>query len=497
MNEIRKSLGGYSPIMPLYATIFWLAWITVAFSGDMIVLPYVSPYATTSVTLISVLAATSITLILSGFFPRQAQTLVQNAKILYAVAVVWSLSTVAISSVGSICLWLLIIASGITGFCIGVFTLKTAMLYCEAELKKALFATCVSIIIGVLIYCTFSMARIYFSATVIMIATALFPLMAMFILLLPTNLDTPLEDAASIKLSKAFWRSVAFASVIALCVMSVRGAYPNALNATAFTYTRGITSLSLIVVAIILLLAIASVPRNSSFGGFLYWIFLLSILVIVLVIFLQYDFTIASVVSEVANGLLLFATWNFFTSVSHHSGMSSTRVFGFGLGIVAACMAAGFVLGDAFSSFFLDQSTRILTIGLLTIGLVAAIAFLRYKDIESCMAPTEAMIESVGDTVIAGDSEPDSSLPSKSAFDDAHKPGKFKLKCQKLSEDCGLSPREQEVFFLLAKGKEAQAIADELFISFNTARTHIRKIYTKLNVHSRRELSELIDGVVL
>ena len=67
------------------------------------------------------------------------------------------------------------------------------------------------------------------------------------------------------------------------------------------------------------------------------------------------------------------------------------------------------------------------------------------------------------------------------------------LKCARIAEDYGLSAREAEVFVLLAKNKEAKAIADELFISFNTARTHIRKIYGKLDVHSRRELMDLIE----
>lgn len=39
------------------------------------------------------------------------------------------------------------------------------------------------------------------------------------------------------------------------------------------------------------------------------------------------------------------------------------------------------------------------------------------------------------------------------------------------------------------------AIADELFISENTVRTHSKHIYTKLSVHSRQELSELLSTV--
>ena len=50
-----------------------------------------------------------------------------------------------------------------------------------------------------------------------------------------------------------------------------------------------------------------------------------------------------------------------------------------------------------------------------------------------------------------------------------------------------LSPREKEVLNSLASGNNYQEIADELFISVDTVRHHIRNIYKKLHVHSRSE----------
>ena len=58
--------------------------------------------------------------------------------------------------------------------------------------------------------------------------------------------------------------------------------------------------------------------------------------------------------------------------------------------------------------------------------------------------------------------------------------------------DFGLSTREADVLELLVVGKDAKAIADELFISFNTVRAHIRRIYVKLDVHSRQELLDRV-----
>ncbi|HSO13695.1 MAG TPA: response regulator transcription factor [Anaerolineales bacterium] len=52
----------------------------------------------------------------------------------------------------------------------------------------------------------------------------------------------------------------------------------------------------------------------------------------------------------------------------------------------------------------------------------------------------------------------------------------------------GLTPREQEVLFLLADGKTNDAIADLLSISVHTVARHRENLMDKLGLHSRSEL---------
>ncbi|HTY10480.1 MAG TPA: response regulator transcription factor [Bacteroidota bacterium] len=54
-------------------------------------------------------------------------------------------------------------------------------------------------------------------------------------------------------------------------------------------------------------------------------------------------------------------------------------------------------------------------------------------------------------------------------------------------ETVGLTAREQEILSHLAKGYRYKEIADTLFISVETVRTHLRNIYDKLHVRSRTE----------
>jgi LuxR family maltose regulon positive regulatory protein len=50
-----------------------------------------------------------------------------------------------------------------------------------------------------------------------------------------------------------------------------------------------------------------------------------------------------------------------------------------------------------------------------------------------------------------------------------------------------LSEQEQRVLRLLGEGLTNPEIAEELVISLNTVKTHIKSIYRKLNLSGRRE----------
>ncbi len=56
-----------------------------------------------------------------------------------------------------------------------------------------------------------------------------------------------------------------------------------------------------------------------------------------------------------------------------------------------------------------------------------------------------------------------------------------------------LSDREIEVLKFIAKGYKNSEIAEKLFVSQNTIKTHIKNIYTKLNVRNRVEAIKMVD----
>lgn len=63
-----------------------------------------------------------------------------------------------------------------------------------------------------------------------------------------------------------------------------------------------------------------------------------------------------------------------------------------------------------------------------------------------------------------------------------------------LAEDNGLTRREQEVFELLAKGRNVAYIQTSLVLSRHTVRSHVYHIYQKLDVHSHQELIDVVEA---
>lgn len=66
--------------------------------------------------------------------------------------------------------------------------------------------------------------------------------------------------------------------------------------------------------------------------------------------------------------------------------------------------------------------------------------------------------------------------------------------CHKIAEQKCLTPREQEILMMLARHQSRASICEKLAISQDTLKVHIRHIYTKLDIHSKQELSAAFEN---
>ena len=87
------------------------------------------------------------------------------------------------------------------------------------------------------------------------------------------------------------------------------------------------------------------------------------------------------------------------------------------------------------------------------------------------------------------------SMPSTPERQDQRtRDGRFRAKCETVANTYLLSARETEVMFFLAKGHNAAYIQEKLYISEGTAKTHIRHIYRKLDIHTQQELMRMVES---
>mgnify|MGYP002989473542 CR=1 FL=1 len=62
------------------------------------------------------------------------------------------------------------------------------------------------------------------------------------------------------------------------------------------------------------------------------------------------------------------------------------------------------------------------------------------------------------------------------------------------AEEFSLTPREAEVFAMLARGRDRAYIEEALVVSRNTVKAHVKHVYAKLGIHSHQELLDLVEG---
>ncbi len=167
--------------------------------------------------------------------------------------------------------------------------------------------------------------------------------------------------------------------------------------------------------------------------------------------------------------LVVLFTWLTLADIARHSSMPTPLVFGIGW----ACYTAPFTIGSAASALAPMGTLNAATaLALMFVLLIVAAFCLELRDQDTKWIFAE----------LSGER---SSAPTDFAtLDD---------RCQAIAAERGLTPRELEVMQLLVKGRTKAYIAETLYLTENTVKGHARHIYTKLDVHSKQELLDLVE----
>lgn len=494
MERTHDGLVGYSPRVRLIGASLWIAWITLIYSSEPMVAGASDVLEITSLSFVVSTFALAVSLLVSSVFPGQARICLQNSLVMKALSCAGALSTLVVINAGLLPVAAIVAAAAVTGLVTSFIALRAAELFAEIDTKNMLIAMCAVLMLGVLVY-SFSVMLVQygFIEAVAVILVLLLPLSVYLLYLDVEDLEgepgIPYEE--TIKFPRSFWRLITYIVILMFVLSVIRGYYPNLIDANQFAASRGVVGLGLLVGSVIITIIVAKAPRNASFGTLCYALFSLSVLVVPLMTMLGIDPTSIGNVSAVLFGTSLVCVWGLSGRISYLTGCAAIRVIGMSFG--AACMGAtlGFATGLLLYGVTEGQGIPLyLSGGSLVACVLAACFLLRKEDVRSLMQPSEedlAELDAMRSDVV-GVGREDVSLSVSSDYQSA-----LLHLCGLVALERGLSPREADVLPLLASGQDAKSIGEELCISFNTVRTHIKGIYRKLDVHSRQEMMKYLE----
>lgn len=177
--------------------------------------------------------------------------------------------------------------------------------------------------------------------------------------------------------------------------------------------------------------------------------------------------------------MIAYAAYDFRTSGAVINGL----VRGATMGASAVGHIAGSALADSLWSGAVDIAAFVLAITYLLI--VSASFFLGLRRREAAAsAPTNEPV-APPPTACAAPTSQEQAEQLESLLDQ---------RIDAVGAARNLSHRETEVLGLLARGRSLPYIAETLVLSENTVRSHARRIYNKLGVHSKQELLDLVQN---
>ena len=202
--------------------------------------------------------------------------------------------------------------------------------------------------------------------------------------------------------------------------------------------------------------------------------------------FLPYIFTLA--------GYFCFeiVTWVIMSDLSWRFDVSPFETYGLGRGAASA----GILLGSISATIafqHIELTTEVsFSIGSLMLFILIITYTLVFTERDISHTHRRSMDRFRSEEEIAALQEGKLPEGEEATEDEPKRPLSLEERVELVAEEYGISKRELEVFQLLAQGRTAARIEQELYISRGTVNTYSHRIYQKLDVHSRQELLDLV-----
>lgn len=362
--------------------------------------------------------------------------------------------------------WLFLVGSGLTGVCTAPISIRAGQIYSSVKINTAVIATLLSDVAAGMIFffCIGTWPIICLFVAVVLPSLSA----AMIVAAAPSN-DDAAVGAGYVDAGGMPWQSFLRFLVVVFLIGAV-AFLQNGLGGSWFPQAdldSGLTlGVSLLVMASFVLTVFFVRMREIQFER----LYRPIIFCLIAFVALAYLFDFGNPVGIGGTFLIycLFSSyiWFFMSYLGHSRYFSPIQVFGYGRSVYAGGSLVGSLVGvHVLSGVDLEQTLPVIVIVMIAILLLCAVA-IRRVDISSIL---------VDDAVAEAPAAP---AAQQEGLGSVH-----------------LSPRELEVFALMKAGRDAEYIADSLCISRNTAKTHIRNIYTKFGVHRRQDFIDVIQDL--
>lgn len=186
----------------------------------------------------------------------------------------------------------------------------------------------------------------------------------------------------------------------------------------------------------------------------------------------------SNVLLSSGNALFSMVSWIVIAAVGARNASGALAVAAWGNGVGAFGTIVGAEIGVASNWLVAGDSPALFAIsGVLLVLFVAyvLIGLKRFSFKETIEGVTPPL---VGAAVEHAETEPE----------------RFARRCDEIAERFGFTPREREIFEMLARGRNREYIQEKLVVSKNTVKVHVRHIYEKSGVHSHQQLIDLVEG---
>ena len=301
--------------------------------------------------------------------------------------------------------------------------------------------------------------------------TMILPIASMFLCRMAL-LDTPQASQAAVRFEshnlRGLWKvAVAVAALAFVTAFLVGKSYGNQSFAPTDVFLLG-RACEVVISAVVFALVIGA---KKSFNFPQLWRIVVVLLAAdVLCQALLPQVKVIRCVESSAWDLLVLSTWLTVADIARHAKIASPLVFGVGWATYTAPFAVGSIVAAVVAAGEFDAATT--TVLMFALALVGTFCLeLRDQDTKWIFAELSG--------------ERASAPEDHRSIDE---------RCDAVGAAHGLTPRELEVMKMLCKGRTKSYIAETLYLTENTVRSHSKHLYTKLDVHSKQELMDLVGA---